>query len=235
MLQSLAPGRKKYFGTFHAFYQIAKEEHDARKSFLYPFYNIRSLIPTMLYNTVSPLIRYLSTRCIEEQLGLSSNFNPILYKASQILFLGIEAFITCPLELVRSRIFACPTKTKSSNRSTQQQDHIDISNMPSISCVEMCPSPPSGILDCLFTVVVHEGGRSGHSKPRTNKISIDEWESVYGGGGQVGSGDGETDTVMGKLQGYLRGIASLYRGFWPRYVALLIQFLSSEINKEDSF
>lgn len=234
MLQSLAPGRKRYFGTLHAFYQIAKEEEETGKSFLYPFYNFRTMIPTMLFNTISPLIRYLSNRCIEEQLGLSSNFNPILYKLSQIFFLGIEAFVTCPLELVRTRLFAHPSNPKPSQ--TQQDLNGISSSLPAIACVEMCPYPPSGMLHCLATVVLHEGGKSGHAKPTTNKISIAEWESVYGGGDvRAASDDGGAGSVVGRLQGYARGIASLYRGFWPRYMTLLIQFLSSEINKEDTF
>ena len=224
IVQSLAPLKKRYHGTFHALGEISKENENSR---LGSFFTSRTIIPTLLLNTVSPLIRYFCTHVIEAQLGLNSSFNPIMFKIFQLAFIGVEAFLTCPLELARTRLFA---RTISSDDSGNLKSTDLLKLVSYDACVELAPVHSNGVFKCIIDVITIEGGRSAPSKPASSKISIDEWENVYGGGAQLQTSE---SGMLGRLNGYRKGFFSLYRGFWPRYVTLLIQFLSSEINKDD--
>ena len=145
IIQSGSVHRKKYSGAFHALYLIYKEERPSSSSgILGTFYHPRILLPSLLIYVISPLIRYLSTNYIENELGFDSTFTPIMYNLCQLGFLAVEAFVTAPLELARSRIFA---------------QRIDGRVSTNDNCIETAHQSYMTPFDCLQHVVIQEGGR----------------------------------------------------------------------------
>ncbi|KAJ3274209.1 hypothetical protein HDV01_003282 [Terramyces sp. JEL0728] len=212
IVQSNSHKRKKYYGPFHALFLIAQEERPyPNSSILSTLYTAKSLIPTALVYTISPLIRYGSVCFIEQELGLDTTFSPVLYKLAQACCLGVESLVMAPIELARKRLQAQRIDAQTS------QQGLD-------SCIETSDKPYTGILDVLISVVKEEGPR----KPQKNKnISQQDWQSVYGNVEQEKEGTWKT------LVGLGQGLTSLYRGFWPRYFSSLILFVSEEITKEE--
>jgi Mitochondrial carrier protein len=215
VIQSGSAHRKKYSGAFHALYVIYNEERPSPSSvILGTFYHPRVLLPSFLIYSISPIIRYLSTSFIENELGYDSTFTPIMYNLCQLGMLAIEAFVTAPLELARSRIFA--------QRIDGKISHVD-------NCIETSHQSYSTPFDCLQKVVIQEGGRR-KTGPKNSKISADDWQNIYGGGS---TNPGESDGLLFKIAGYGQGLASCFRGFAPRYCALVVRYISQEINKEE--
>lgn len=211
IIQSSSRLRKKYYGAFHALYLIYQEHPNS--SFLSTFYPLQLVLPSAFVSSLSPLIRYWSVVFIESQLGLDDTFTPLLYKASQIGMLAVEAFVMTPFELARNRLFA------------QQPKAI----LPPLdSCVELSDEYYSNAASCLKAVVKNEGGQPG--RPTLAKsISNEEWQKIYGGGGTQKV---KATGLLGSLTGFGNGVCSLFRGFWPRYLVLLLRFAAEEINKE---
>jgi hypothetical protein len=139
-----------------------------------------------------------------------------LYKLAQIAFLGVETLIMCPLELARKRLFA-------------QRVDFSKTNDLSMKCrIETRAEPYSGVLSCLYSVTREEGGAKVNNEI-ISQISKDDWRSIYGNGQES-----KKDGFFESLRGIGKGFASIYRGFWPRYLGNIALFISNEI-KEDDF
>ncbi|KAI8902831.1 mitochondrial carrier domain-containing protein [Globomyces pollinis-pini] len=226
IVQSSGHQRKKYFGPFHALWVISQEERpEPHSGILATFYSARLLIPSLLIHSISPLIRYGSICFIEQELGLDTTFTPVLYKVCQLLCLGVEALMMAPVELARKRLFV------------QRLDGFGQGKLkpatPNDSCIETYDEPYTGLIDCLNSVVKHEGGKGAIQKPQQlNNISTAEWQSVYGGGTSP-SPSGANKGMWNGMVGLGIGISSMYRGFWPRYASMLITFISEEITRDD--
>ncbi|KAJ3369044.1 hypothetical protein HDU91_000122 [Kappamyces sp. JEL0680] len=231
--QSLSPHRKKYFGPFHALYTISLEERPTpHAGVLATFYSISNLIPTMILRTISPLVRYASVSFIEHELGLDPSFNPLLYKLAQVALLGVEALLTCPFELARSRLYLQRQgQTQAHSFADADTKAAPLPALPLDTCVETSHQIYSGTLDCLRSVVQTEGGMRPRRKPKNVTLSSDDWQNIYGGAGILKAD--AAPSWLHSVAGIGMGVSSVFRGFWPRYTALVIQFVSEEVNKDD--
>ena len=227
--QSLVPNRKKYFGPFHALYVISREEKPTPSaSILSTFYSFQALFPTIILSTITPLLKWFCLRIIEDSIGLDPSLNPITYKIAQMGMLGVQAFITCPLELIRNRLYLqrlgkcveAPTMNPVL-KTVDEKDLLLI--LPFEPCVETNDREYKGVVDCLTSVIQNEGSRI--LKKKSSKISVDEWQSIYGGAGHPEP----SHSLLHSAAGLGLGVSSLFRGFWPRYMAMLVEYVSEQV------
>jgi hypothetical protein len=216
IVQSNNQKRKMLYGPFHALYQIAKENHGVFNSF---WFN-KHLLPTMFTYGLGAGIRYASVFYIENELGLDSTFSPVLYKLAQLAFLGLEVFLLTPLELARKRLFV-----QRFNYSGDVADAVTID-----ARVETQEIAYSGVINCLYNVVKNEGGADVDIEA-TQLISKDDWRSVYGNAQDEKPKNG----IFHSFRGFAKGVGSMYRGFWPRYVSRAIIFIADDIKNETRF
>lgn len=220
-MQSTSANRKKYYGPFHALFVISQEEKKEPSDSLFSvLYAPQNLFPAVAYYSMSAMVRYSSTYFIENELGLDSTFSPFLYRLSQIACLGVEAFVLCPLELARKRLFAQRITSNDSSKGSASQI-VD-------SSVQTHNVPYSGVLQCLASVIEEEGTVSKPKRPKN--VSKADWTAIYG---QENDNDG-SDTWK-RAKGYLNGFSSLFRGFWPRYASMLVLYISDEISNDDQW
>lgn len=152
-----------------------------------------------------------------------------MYKLSQILFLGVEALFTCPLELARTRLYSQSMAAKKSKKSSSPQAELPV--IPFDTCIQLPQREYRGTIDVISDVITNEGGKGIH-RPKNVKVSIDDWQNIYGGGAK--SKD-ESPELIDSISGFAKGVSSLFRSWWPRYLILVIRFVSEEINKEDDW
>jgi fusion and transport protein UGO1 len=203
--------RKRYYGPFHAFYRILKDESTNVTS-IASLYNMRILLPSLLVYTISPLINVMTSQYIEQELGLDQDFTPLLYQTAKIAALGLESLIITPFEFARKRMFVQDInafKTNLQSNDIEQSALVDTVTFE--TCIETSPVVYTGIANCIVSVVQEEGGKE-------QKISEnEEWENVYG-------------NVLPKVRKspYGQGVFSLYRGFWTRYASSVIKYISND-------
>jgi fusion and transport protein UGO1 len=219
IVQSHDPGRKSFFGPFHALYALSNERPTPESGLLKTMYQPYVVFPTVALHSIRALLRFGSAVFIETELGLDSSFNPLTYRIAQILCIGVEAVVLTPLEVARNRLFVQRLDAKSVQYGKKQE-----ATRPLDCCVETFDGVYSGAFDVVSEILGEEGATPKGAKPRV--VSTEDWDSVYGGGSSA-------KQQQGVIKGFGSGITSLYRGFWSRYAMLVVQFVTREITNEE--
>jgi hypothetical protein len=171
---------------------------------------------------------------IQQELGLHPSYNPILYKLSQVLFLGVEALAITPIEMARKRLFVQRLNhvhiTKKTNITKAVQDN-DFDSSAFDTCINVSQHSYSGMLDCLKSVANTEAGKP-KSIAKPSALSETDWRDVYGGSVDSNS-ESNQNSFYNKIIKFKKGIASVYRGFWPRYLSMVILFVGEEMTREE--
>ncbi|KAJ1550966.1 hypothetical protein HK096_003958 [Nowakowskiella sp. JEL0078] len=207
----------------------------AEETSLYP---LRHLIPSVIIHAVSPLLRSLSIHIITNELGISEQFSPYLFRSMMCGLMMMETLVITPLELARTRIQCLPLKQGSGGFE---------------SSVVLSGKYYNGIGNVMVSVISEEGSVGGTSskKKKTNVPQGDrEWTQVDSNvnfGNDFGDPWFENARKLEKARdekklsaagGFWVGVKSLYRGFWPRYVQRLTLYFLKELaepEKDDFF
>ncbi|KAJ3057007.1 hypothetical protein HK097_001491 [Rhizophlyctis rosea] len=204
IVQPSTTNYKKYYGPFHALHNIAYESPSGFLS----LYSPRYLIPSIFVHGLAPLLRLASTHVIQEELGLDPTFTPVLYRIATLALMAIEVAVVTPLEMARKRLQAqrIGGSTRSVRRDTRRRkaeeegQEVVEEKVEEVQTFETCVVTSSkmysGVLDCIGTIIVEEGGRSKKGRRRKRK-------PVVGAGGAAG-GVGAVPGASG-LGGYTPG------------------------------
>ena len=98
IVQTSNPYHKKYRGTFHCLWMLVREEG------IGALYWNRRLYSNILYYTLDSLFRHTSPFIIERYLGLSSEYDPILFQVASFFLDLLHLGVTLPLDTVRRRL-----------------------------------------------------------------------------------------------------------------------------------
>ncbi|KAJ3239003.1 hypothetical protein HDU78_003103 [Chytriomyces hyalinus] len=237
---------RRYYGPFHAAAAIAATEGPHQFGALY---SPQHVYATVICKAVSSLLQSLSRSIIKYDLGLSSEYNPILYTSAVLVFLAGEVFVSTPLELARKRL---QVQTLKPARKRKAGDAI----IPFPGCVAMNNVRRyESMFDVIQRVIVEEAvvagggpieaaGASDKSKTATSSVGgyddeMDaylsagslsaskknaDWQDLYSPSGSkrnLNAGNPKNQSVLTKYWG---GLRSLYRGYWTRYSIRVVEF-----------
>lgn len=159
---------------------------------------------------------------IEHELGLDAHFNPILYRFAKIASLGVEALIITPFELARKRMFVQRVDAFKRNIHVNTDGGVESdSKLQTLeTCVQISPAPYTSLLHCIGSVISEEGGIVSQTSKATK-----EWEEVYG-----------TSVLpvpkASFFGGMGRGVSSVYRGFWTRFAANVVEYCVHDVQRD---
>ncbi|KAJ3253655.1 hypothetical protein HDU77_004467 [Chytriomyces hyalinus] len=238
----------RYYGPFHAAAAIAATEGPYRFGALYAPQHVYA---TIICKAVSSLLKSLSHSIIKYDLGLSSEYNPILHTSAVLVFLAGEVFVSTPLELARKRLQVQSLKP---SRKRKAGDAI----IPFVGCVGMNNVRRyESFFEVIQRVIVEEaaisnGGSidlaaeatsSGTSKTalaaaggyddemdaylsagslNSPKKNAD-WQDLYSPSGSKRNLKSATSRNQSILTKYWKGLRSLYRGYWTRYSIRVVE------------
>ncbi|KAJ3085121.1 hypothetical protein HK102_000297 [Quaeritorhiza haematococci] len=214
IVQSSASHRKKYYGPFHALHAITQEESVGTIGSLY---SARHLIPSLFVHALGPLVRVVSQYIITEELGLTSTFNPVLYKLATIAFMAAEVAVVTPFDVARKRLQlqkltfprrtveaaypgATTTASTTPTSPTTTTGSIATSGAQMFdTVVEVSSTLYRGVWDCIRCILTEEGvkKRKRRRLPGVGK----EWEPIYGDQAVPSSPHLGSDVGTGSLSG----------------------------------
>ncbi|CCO26240.1 hypothetical protein BN14_00260 [Rhizoctonia solani AG-1 IB] len=97
------------------------------------------LIPTVIENTLRPLLALSAPLFIERTLFVTEESHPVAYQVAELLFSSATLLLTLPIETARRRL---QIQSRGSGRFQ--------------ACVETRPSPYTGVADVLWKVLTEE-------------------------------------------------------------------------------
>ncbi|KAJ3400519.1 hypothetical protein CcCBS67573_g05317 [Chytriomyces confervae] len=238
----------RYYGPFHAAAAIAATEGPYRFGALYAPQHVYA---TIICKAVSSLLKSLSHSIIKYDLGLSSEYNPILHTSAVLVFLAGEVFVSTPLELARKRLQVQSLKP---SRKRKAGDAI----IPFVGCVGMNNVRRyESFFEVIQRVIVEEAATSNGgsidlaaeaTSSGTSKTALataggydDEmdaylsagslnspkknadWQDLYSPSGSKRNLKSATSRNQSILTKYWKGLRSLYRGYWTRYSIRVVE------------
>ncbi|CAE6491618.1 unnamed protein product [Rhizoctonia solani] len=126
---------KTYSGPVAALRDIYHKEGGLAGMYLHP----NLLIPTVIENTLRPLLALSAPLFIERTLFVTEESHPVAYQVAELLFSSATLLLTLPIETARRRL---QIQTRGSGRFQ--------------ACVETRPSPYTGVADVLWKVLTEE-------------------------------------------------------------------------------
>ncbi|KAI8807426.1 hypothetical protein BJ742DRAFT_812687 [Cladochytrium replicatum] len=176
IVQASSSSRRKYYGPIHALHAVASENnafshpiqmqssassapplnpaHTPSVATISTLYAPRHLIPSLLIHAIRPSLRLLSDSIISNELGLSSNFNPILFRVSRLCMMLMECAILTPFEIARKRFQVQRMSARIDyGQSSGPQDPAT----PFDTVVEVQPRYYSGLWDAIGSIIQEEG------------------------------------------------------------------------------
>ncbi|KAG8931042.1 hypothetical protein FRC03_002023 [Tulasnella sp. 419] len=166
------------------------------------------LIPSLLDNTIRPLLALSAPIVIRHYTGLDEESSPILYSLLELSWSIASLVVTLPIETVRRRLQVQSRATKLAGGGLER----------TVACVETRPVPYAGFLDCLWKIISEERSmptrrrrrRSSAAREALNKPpKTRRWSLIQ-------------DT----------GIGQLYRGFNTAVSANVIVFILGAVAGE---
>lgn len=133
--QTSLSNHKTYSGPVAALRDIYYKEGGLAGMYLHP----NLLIPTLIENTLRPLLSLSAPLFIERTLFITEESHPVAYQTAELLFSSATLLLTLPIETARRRLQIQP------RGSTRFQ-----------ACVETRPTPYTGVLDVLWKIVTEE-------------------------------------------------------------------------------
>ncbi|KAG8997438.1 hypothetical protein FRB90_012498 [Tulasnella sp. 427] len=184
----------------------------AREGGLYATYtHPQLLIPSLLDNTIRPLLSLSAPIVINHYTGLDAEANPILFGVAELTWSIASLIITLPIETVRRRL---QLQSRAVGLAGAHPD-----DWRTAACVETRPIPYIGVVDCFYRILTEERSlpvkrkkrrRSSVSKPKDlNAAPQKSWSILQ-------------DT----------GIGQLYRGFSIGVSANVLVFILGAVAGE---
>lgn len=133
--QTSLTSHRTYSGPVAALREIYHKEGGLAGMYLHP----NLLIPTIIENTLRPLLALSAPLFIERTLFVTEESHPVAYQAAELLFSSATLLLTLPIETARRRL---QVQTRGSGRFQ--------------TCVETRPSPYTGVFDVLWKVLTEE-------------------------------------------------------------------------------
>ncbi|CAE6432477.1 unnamed protein product [Rhizoctonia solani] len=133
--QTSLSSHKTYSGPVAALRDIYHKEGGLAGMYLHP----NLLIPTVIENTLRPLLALSAPLFIERTLFVTEESHPVAYQVAELLFSSATLLLTLPIETARRRL---QIQSRGSGRFQ--------------ACVETRPSPYTGVADVLWKVLTEE-------------------------------------------------------------------------------
>ncbi|QRW27185.1 mitochondrial carrier protein [Rhizoctonia solani] len=133
--QTSLSSHKTYSGPLAALREIYHKEGGLAGMYLHP----HLLIPTVIENTLRPLLALSAPLFIERTLFVTEESHPVAYQAAELLFSSATLLLTLPIETARRRL---QIQSRGSGKFQ--------------ACVETRPSPYTGVADVLWKVLTEE-------------------------------------------------------------------------------
>ncbi|KAG8715683.1 hypothetical protein FRC11_001311 [Ceratobasidium sp. 423] len=126
---------KTYSGPIAALRDIYHKEGGLAGMYLHP----NLFIPTVIENTLRPLLALSAPLFIERTLFVTEESHPVAYQVAELLFSSATLLLTLPIETARRRL---QIQSRGSGKFQ--------------ACVETRPSPYTGVADVLWKVLMEE-------------------------------------------------------------------------------
>lgn len=138
IVQTSMTRHRNYTGPLDALSQILRHEGGLKGIYFHP----HLFIPTLLDNTIRPLVSLTLPPYIAAHLGLHGTVdtNPIAWALAELVGTCAGLFVILPFETVRRRL----------------QVQVRGTAKPIRSCVETRPAPYNGVVDALWHVLTEE-------------------------------------------------------------------------------
>ncbi|KAI8811581.1 hypothetical protein BJ742DRAFT_736522 [Cladochytrium replicatum] len=177
IVQASSSSRRKYYGPIHALHAVASENnayshpiqvqsssasssppknpvHSPSVATIGTLYAPRHLIPSLLIHAIRPSLRLLSESILSNELGLSSDFNPILFRVSRLGMMLMECAILTPFEIARKRL---QVQRMSARIDYGQSSGPQEPATPFDAVVEVQTRYYSGLWDTIGSIIQEEG------------------------------------------------------------------------------
>lgn len=135
IVQTSLSGHRTYSGPVSALRDIYHKEGGLAGMYMHP----NLLIPTVIENTLRPLLSLSAPLFIARTLFITEESHPVAYQLAELLFSSATLLITLPIETARRRL---QVQVRGSGRFQ--------------ACVETRPSPYVGVLDVIWRTLSEE-------------------------------------------------------------------------------
>lgn len=190
IIQTSHPSHKTYSNTLTCLVSVLRED------------NSRTIFPTLLYHTITPLISQ-SKHILLDRFLTSSSGSPLAYSLASLTYEICSLFITMPVDTIRKRLYA------QSFHPIRGRKTID-------SCILLNPVPYAGFWDCARRIFLEEGG----DVPQQPKINRHGKRRRKYPSRKSSSSQSQSSSKR-KLKKSAWGFKGFYRGFRFRLVGLL--------------
>ncbi|QRV86336.1 mitochondrial carrier protein [Ceratobasidium sp. AG-Ba] len=148
IVQTSLSSHRTYSGPVAALRDIYHKEGGLAGMYMHP----NLLIPTLIENTLRPLLTLSAPLFIARTLFITEESHPVAYQAAELLFSSATLLLTLPIETARRRL----------QIQTRGTGHFQ-------ACVETRPSPYVGVLDVIWRTLSEE--RSMYTVLRRRGVS----------------------------------------------------------------
>ncbi|KDQ20648.1 hypothetical protein BOTBODRAFT_151452 [Botryobasidium botryosum FD-172 SS1] len=205
--QASSSADRSYTGPLDALNTIIAEEGGLYSMYFHP----NLFFPTILDNSIRPLLSLSAPFVISRVLGISEESHPVAHGFAEFAYSSASLLITLPIETARRRL-------QVQNRGRRSFK----------ACVETRPMPYVGVMDVIWCVLTEE--RSGVPKRRRRKSRSKGKEKDEDGSEQSEALDKESWFADS-------GVAQLYRGFgtgiWANVIVFALGLFSGPDDKPD--
>ncbi|KAG0199293.1 hypothetical protein BGX28_007422 [Mortierella sp. GBA30] len=176
IVQTANPLQRKYSGMLNCFSTIIQEEG---VSALWGGVN---LFPTLIYHTLTPLLRNSIPLIIDRVFNLSAADSPFLYSLAELGLNTIELLIRLPIETVRKRL---QIQIQNQNQNSSTTGSVKRYH----TVVETRKGRYVGMVDCVYRIIKEEGGhhkrvsrtvRNPDGSTTTTTVQQRPWYSAWG-------------------------------------------------------
>lgn len=170
------------------------------------------LIPSILDNTIRPLLSLSAPIVINRYTGLDAESSPILFGFAELVWSIASLSITLPIETVRRRL-------------QLQSRAVGLAGAPrtgfrTAACVETRPVPYVGVVDCIYRILTEERSLPTKRRKRRRSSASKDREAI------------QTQKSWSLLQN--TGVGQLYRGFGIGLSAHVLVFILGAVAGERS-
>ncbi|KAI8620004.1 hypothetical protein BC830DRAFT_1164882 [Chytriomyces sp. MP71] len=231
----------RYYGPFHAAAAIAATEGPHQFGALYAPQHVLS---TAICKGISSLLHSLSRSIIKHDLGLSSEYNPLMYTTAVLIFMAAETFVVTPFEHARKRL-------QIQNLKPARKRKAGEAIVPFSTCVDVNTTKRyDGMFDVIRRVIVEETLPSPNAVVAATNATAEaaaassssfddeldtyinpslkknkgDWQDLYASPSSAAKAKEAAAKKKSVLTKYWDGLRSLYRGYWTRYSIRVVEF-----------
>ncbi|EGF76891.1 hypothetical protein BATDEDRAFT_92293 [Batrachochytrium dendrobatidis JAM81] len=192
IVQTSSRYHRKYRYISSTLYTVLREEFPDKPFGI--FFSCNLLFPTLAFHTLNPIFKFLGPLIIDRGLGLDQQESPFSYLFCEMAFGLLELIVMLPIETVRKRLM-CQVVRRMPHLQPNPQK-LGMRECEYKTVVQTSPVPYVGILDCVYRIIIEEGGpRSSkrnptlskqHSRFKRNRQSTtrfkkqsDEWNPIW--------------------------------------------------------